>query len=111
MRAASAETPRQLHTSLQKMRSAIQGSRWSTGGATGYRRVTAELERRWMVVNRKRAAWIMREDNLLAVQPKRFVTSTDPKHALEVYLNLARRMHLTAKDQLWIADIIGEPLR
>jgi transposase InsO family protein len=39
------------------------------------------------------------------VQPKRFVATTDSKHALEVYLNLARRMHLTAKDQLWIADI------
>jgi hypothetical protein len=55
-------------------------------------------------VNRKRVARIL-EDNLLAVQPKRFVTTTDSKHSLEVYLNLARRMHLTAKDQLWIADI------
>src|SRR5437016_13935193 len=31
-------------------------------------------------VNRKRVARIMREDNLLAVQPKRFVTTTDSKH-------------------------------
>jgi transposase InsO family protein len=47
----------------------------------------------------------MRADNLLAVQPKRFVNTIDSKHTLKIYLNLARRMHLTAKNQLWIADI------
>ena len=61
----------------------------------GYRRVTAELRRRGMRVNHKRVARIMREDNLLAVQPKQFVTTTDSNHALEIYLNLARRMTLT----------------
>ena len=47
----------------------------------------------------------MREDNLLAVQPKQFVTTTNSSHGLEIYLNLARRMKLTSIDQLWIADI------
>jgi putative transposase len=88
-----------------EVRSAIQRIALEHRRRYGYRRVTAELRRRGMVVNRKRVARIMREDNLLAVQPKRFVTTTDSKHALEVYLNLARRMHLTAIDQLWIADI------
>jgi putative transposase len=88
-----------------EVRSAIQRIALEHRRRYGYRRVTAELKRRGLVVNRKRVARIMREDNLLAVQPKRFVTTTDSKHALEVYLNLARRMHLTAKDQLWIADI------
>jgi len=88
-----------------EVRSAIQQIALQHKRRYGYRRVTAELKRRGMAVNRKRVARIMREDNLLAVQPKRFVTTTDSKHALEVYLNLARRMHLTAKDQLWIADI------
>ena len=36
----------------------------------GYRRVSAELRRRGMLVNHKRVARLMREDNLLAVQPK-----------------------------------------
>ncbi|HEY5177398.1 MAG TPA: IS3 family transposase, partial [Terriglobales bacterium] len=66
---------------------------------------TAALRRRGMVVNRKRVARIMREDSLLAVQPKRFVRTTDSNHALDIYLNLARRMKLTGIDQLWIADI------
>jgi len=42
----------------------------------GYRRVTAELRRRGMLVNHKRVVRIMREDNLLAVQPRAFVLTT-----------------------------------
>ena len=71
----------------------------------GYRRVTAELRRRGMFVNHKRVARMMREDNLLAVQPRAFVVTTDSKHELEVYLNLAKRMKLTGINQLWVADI------
>ena len=71
----------------------------------GYRRVSAELRRRGMLVNHKRVARLMREDNLLAVQPKSFVVTTDSDHELEVYLNLASRMKLTGINQLWVADI------
>ena len=71
----------------------------------GYRRVTKELQRRGMMVNRKRVERLMKEDNLLAVQPRAFVVTTDSKHELEVYLNLASRMKLTGINQLWVADI------
>jgi transposase InsO family protein len=71
----------------------------------GYRRVSAELRRRGMLVNHKRVARLMREDNLLAVQPKTFMVTTDSDHQLEVYLNLASRMRLTGVNQLWVADI------
>jgi transposase InsO family protein len=71
----------------------------------GYRRVTAELRRRGMLVNHKRVSRLMREDNLLAVQPRAFVVTTDSKHELEVYLNLASRLQLTGINQLWVADI------
>ena len=71
----------------------------------GYRRVTAELRRRGMLVNHKRVSRLMREDNLLAVQPRAFVVTTDAKHEFEVYLNLAKRMKLTGINQLWVADI------
>jgi len=71
----------------------------------GYRRVTAELRRRGMFVNHKRVSRLMREDNLLAVQPRAFVVTTDSKHELEVYLNLAKRLKLTGINQLWVADI------
>jgi transposase InsO family protein len=88
-----------------EVRSAIQQVALEHRRRYGYRRVTAELKRRGMLVNHKRVARVMREDNLLAAQPKEFVSTTDSDHALEVYLNLARRMHLSSIDQLWVADI------
>jgi transposase InsO family protein len=71
----------------------------------GYRRVSAELRRHGLLVNHKRVARLMREDNLLAVQPKSFIVTTDSQHELEVHLNLASRMKLTGVNQLWVADL------
>src|SRR5262249_3620897 len=71
----------------------------------GYRRVALELEKQGLVVNHKRVLRLMREDNLLAVQPKQFVVTTDSRHELEVAVNMARRMKLTGINQLWVADI------
>jgi putative transposase len=88
-----------------EVRSAIQRIALEHRRRYGYRRITAELRRRGMLVNHKRIARIMREDNLLAVQHKHFVTTTDSNHNLEIYLNLAKRMKLTGLDQLWMADI------
>jgi len=88
-----------------EVRSAIQTIALEHRRRYGYRRITAELRRRGMLVNHKRVARIMREDNLLGVQPRAFVVTTDSDHELEVYLNLARRMKLTGINQLWVADI------
>ena len=71
----------------------------------GYRRVAAELRRRGLRINHKRVARLMREDNLLAVQPRAFVVTTNSKHELEIYVNVASRMKLSAMNQLWVADI------
>lgn len=80
-------------------------------GRYGYRRVSEELHRRGMVVNHKRVARLMREDNLFAIQPRAWVATTDSHHELEVYLNLAARMRLTGVNQLWVADITYIRLR
>ena len=88
-----------------EVRSAIQQIALERRRRYGYRRITAELHRRGMRVNHKRVARIMREDNLLGVQPKRFVVTTNSNHRLEIYLNLAGRMKLTGINQLWVADI------
>jgi putative transposase len=88
-----------------EVRSAIQQIVLAHRRRYGYRRVTAELRRQGLLVNHKRVARLMREDNLLAVQPHAFVVTTDSKHQLEVYLNLAKRMALTGINQLWVADI------
>jgi transposase InsO family protein len=94
-----------------EVRSAIQQIALEHRRRYGYRRISAELRRKGMLVNHKRVARIMREDNLLAVQPRQFVLTTDSNHELEVYLNLARRMKLTGIDQLWVADITYVRLR
>jgi len=88
-----------------EVRSAIQQIAVEHRRRYGYRRIAAELRRRGMLVNHKRVARIMRQDNLLAVQLRAFVVTTDSQHELEVYLNLASRMKLTGVNQLWVADI------
>jgi transposase InsO family protein len=88
-----------------EVRSAVQQIAVEHRRRYGYRRIAAELRRRGMKVNHKRVARIMREDNLLAVEPKSFVVTTNSRHNLEVYLNLAKRMNLTGINQLWVADM------
>jgi putative transposase len=94
-----------------ELRSAIQQIALEHRRRYGYRRIAAELRRRGMLANHKRVVRLMREDNLLAIQPRQFVLTTDSHHELEVYLNLARRMKLTGIDQLWVADITYIRLR
>jgi putative transposase len=48
---------------------------------------------------------MMREDNLLCVRRRAFVVTTDSRHNLPVYANLAREMTPAAINQLWVADI------
>jgi putative transposase len=71
----------------------------------GSRRMARELRERGWKVNRKRVQRVMREDNLLCVAKRKFVVTTDSKHGLRVYPNLAASMVLTDVDQLWISDI------
>lgn len=71
----------------------------------GWRRVQLELDRRGWIVNHKLVRRIMREDNLLCLRRRKFVITTDSRHKLPVYPNLARDMKLTGINQLWVADI------
>ena len=73
--------------------------------AYGYRRVTAELRRQGGTVNHKRVLRIMREDNLLCLRRRKFVVTTDSKHKLPVYPNLAKDLKVTGLNQLWVADL------
>ena len=43
----------------------------------GYRRITAELHRQGVEVNHKRVLRLMREDNLLCLRKRRFISTTD----------------------------------
>ncbi len=88
-----------------EVRAAIQAVVLEHRRRYGYRRVTRELRRRGLLVNHKRVARLMGEDNLLAVQPRAWVATTRSEHELEVYMNLAARMTVTGINQLWVADI------
>ena len=71
----------------------------------GYRRVTQELRRRGWMVNHKRVARLMSQDNLLAMHPRAWMSTTNSSHELEVYMNLGARMKVSGINQLWVADI------
>jgi putative transposase len=73
--------------------------------AYGYRRITVEMQRRGFAVNHKRVLRMMREDSLLCVRRRKFMVTTDSRHNLPVYPNLAAQITATAINQLWIADI------
>ncbi len=77
----------------------------------GYRRITAELQRRGFEVNHKRVLRRMRQDNLLCLRHKAFVVTTDSRHDLPVYPNLARDLVPSGVNQLWVADITYIRLR
>jgi putative transposase len=77
----------------------------------GYRRITAEMQRRGFEVNHKHILRLMREDNLLCIRHKAFVVTTDSRHDLPIYPNLARQITPTAVNQLWVADITYIRLR
>ena len=77
----------------------------------GRPRMTAELRRRGWVINPKKVQRILREDNLLCLRHRKFVLTTDSRHSLAVYPNLARERVLSGLDQLWVADITYIRLR
>jgi transposase InsO family protein len=87
------------------------GGRAGAPSAYGYRRVTADLRRRGLVVNHKGVLRIMKEDNLLAIRYRKYILTSASQHDCRVYLNLAARLTLTGVNQLWVADITYIRLR
>jgi len=102
--------PRQATPVDMEIRDAMQkiALEWP---AYGYRRITAELQRRGFDVNHKRVLRMMHQDNLLCIRRRAFVVTTDSRHNLPIYKNLARSMMLSAINQLWVADITYIRLR
>ena len=93
------------------LRSAIQDLVLEHRWRYGYRRVTVELRQRGMIVNRKRVARIMREDNLLTVRDGSPFGPVGAVRAVQVYLNLPSRMKVSGPNQLWVADLTYIHLR
>ena len=81
--------------------------------AYGYRRITVELQKQGFAVNHKRVLRMMRQDNLLCVRRLKFVVTTDSRHKLPIYPNLAAQTAPTATaiNQFWVAGITYIRLR
>lgn len=77
----------------------------STFNGYGYRRVTAELRHRGMVVNSKKVRRIMRENGLSPKRKRRYVITTDSNHDSPIYPNVARGFEVHGPNQLWVGDI------
>jgi transposase InsO family protein len=87
-----------LRDAIQRL---VLGHRWY-----GYRRITALLRREGWVVNHKRVARLMGEDNLLCLRRPAFKPpTTNSRHDWRIWPNLARRLVPMAINQLWVADI------
>ena len=71
----------------------------------GYRRITVLLQREGLAAGAKKVRRLMREDNLLAIAPRKFVVTTDSDHYFRVWPNLAQYLELTDINQLWVADL------
>lgn len=71
----------------------------------GYRRLHAALRREGWEVNHKRVLRLMRESELLSLRRRRFLFTTDSRHELQIYPNLAGQFRPNGLNQLWVADI------
>ena len=104
-RAPEELTPAELELRDELQRVAVESPSY------GYRRITAELQRRGLEVNHKRVLRMMHEDNLLCLRHKGFMVTTDSRHTLPVYPNLARDLSPKAINELWVADLTYIRLR
>jgi transposase InsO family protein len=75
----------------------------------GYRRVKRELGRRGQAVNHKRVQRTMREESHLCQLKRRWVPTTDSRHALTRYPNLIKDLikdlAVTTLNAAWVAGL------
>lgn len=72
----------------------------------GSPRMTEELKARGFEASRPRVARLMRQHNIRAIHAKKFVVTTDSKHAYPIARNrLARNFTAQGPGQAWVSDI------
>ena len=78
----------------------------ASGGAYGSRRLRTAMASRGVVVVLYRLRRLMRQQGLRSVWKRKFVHTTDSKHALPISPNvLGRQFNPTEPEQAWVADI------
>ena len=71
----------------------------------GYRRITAELRRKDVTVNRKRVHRIMAQNGILCTIRRKYRVTTNSRHGLVKYPNLIKDLIPVRLDELWHSDI------
>jgi len=71
----------------------------------GYRRVTAALKRKKLIINHKKVHRIMKDNNILCKIKRSFKKTTNSVHNYKKYKNLIKDMVVDRPDQIWHADI------
>lgn len=78
----------------------------ASGGAYGSRRLRTAMASRGTVIGIYRLRRLMRKHGLRSVWKRKFVHTTDSKHALPISANvLNRQFNPTRPNQAWVADI------
>lgn len=74
--------------------------------AYGSPRITEELQKRGFMINHKRVARLMKENDLNFKKKKKFKLTTDSKHNLKTTPNLLNRKFSVSKpNKVWVSDI------
>lgn len=81
---------------------------WPTYGS---RRITAQLRREGLAVNRKRVSRLMRTLGLQTKTKRKKRQTTNSQHAFPRYDNLVSELEIESPDQVWVADITYIHLR
>ena len=78
------------------------------GGMAGSPTITADLKstEKWKTISRTKVAGLMKEMNLKCRTQKKWVNTTDSKHALPVAPNILNRsFEVAAPNTVWVSDI------
>ncbi len=98
--------PSQRTTTDAQLAVAITASHRASRGTYGSPRVHRDLREQGRRHGRKRVARIMREQQIVARQKRRFRRTTDSRHAFPIAPNRLNRQFAPAKpDQVWAADV------
>ena len=77
----------------------------------GYRRVTPALERGGLKINEKRVRRVMKKFGLRPITWRTFVRTTDSRHGLRIYPNLAKNLQVRTVNQVSVAVITDIRIR
>lgn len=86
------------------LRTAIEAvaAEWPT---YGYRRVTAQLHRQGLLINRKRVLQLMQDMGLQGKIRRKTRKTTNSQHDFPRYPNLVQGLEVVRPDQVWTSDI------